>query len=272
MWGYALSFVFGTILGSFFNLVLFRKNTGESLVSGGSRCFSCGQKLTWLELIPIFSFIFLKGRCGHCGSKISLQYPTVELLVGLLALVVYFKILNSQFSIFNQFLISNFQFLNSLLVISYSLFVYYFAAFASLFLVATYDLRTKIIDRHFLYIFGFFSAIQFLLRGNFADDLASSFFMALPFYFLWLLSGGRWMGRGDADLAFFAALFLGFPLNLGMLFLSFWLGGLVGGLLLIFGRRVSLKSEIPFGPFLASAAFIAWYFAGEISVFYDIIW
>ncbi len=74
------------------------------------------------------------------------------------------------------------------------------------------------------------------------------------------------MGRGDTDLAFVASLFLGFPLNIGMLLLSFWIGGFSGILLLVFrGSKYGLKSEIPFGPFLALALFIAWYFGGLFS-------
>ena len=91
----AFVFIFGLILGSFFNVVLLRKNTGESAVKGGSRCFSCGKKLSWFELIPILSFIIQRGKCGPpaggCGSRISLQYPIIEILAGCLALAVYWR-------------------------------------------------------------------------------------------------------------------------------------------------------------------------------------
>lgn len=238
----------GLIFGSFFNVVLLRKNTGESIVKNSSRCFSCGQKLRPKEMIPILSFLWQKGRCRRCGSKISWWYPAVEFLTGFLALMVYLKTGASLWWIF------------------------YFVALAALFLVALYDIRTKIIDRHFLYVFGVFAFINFFIGKNFADDLASSFFIALFFYLMWRFSGGRWMGRGDADLAFLAALFLGWPQNIFMIFLAFWLGGLAGACLLIFkSGRWGLKSEIAFGPVLALAVFIVWYFSDFLAAFYGII-
>ena len=251
MWE-AFVFIFGLILGSFFNVVLLRKNTGESIIFNGSRCFSCGKKLWARDLIPIFSFLWQRGRCRYCGSRISLHYPIVEFLIGVLAVLIYIK----------------------LSVISYWLFLYYFAAFSFLFLTAAYDFRNKIIDRHFLYGFGLFALAEFLRKGlsagRLADDLASSFFIALLFYFLWRFSSGVWMGRGDADLAFLTAIFLGFPQNIFMLFLSFWIGALAGFVLLS-GKNFSLKSEIPFGPFLAVSLFLVWYFDNFLSEFYGII-
>src|SRR3990167_120346 len=241
---YFFIFALGTIVGSFFNVVLLRKNTGESIVKNSSRCFSCGKKLGPLEMIPVFSFLWQKGRCRHCGSKISLQYPAVELLTGLLAFMVYFKTGVSFWWLF------------------------YFSALGALLLTALYDLRTKIIDRHLLYIFGLFASVEFLLRKNFFSDLISSFFITLFFYLIWRFSGGRWMGRGGADLAFFLALFLGWPQNLFMIFLAFWLGGILGAYLLIFkSLRWGLKSEIPFGPVLALAVFLVWRFSDFSAAF-----
>jgi len=108
-------------------------------------------------MIPVLSFLWQKGKCCHCGSKISRQYPAVELLAGVLALAVYFKTGVSFWWLF------------------------YFSALGALLLIALYDLRAKIIDRHFLYIFGVFAFISFLSRNNFWSDLASSFFIALFF-------------------------------------------------------------------------------------------
>jgi len=266
-----LIFAFGAIVGSFLNVLLLRKNTGESIVAGGSRCFSCGKKLGVWGLIPILSFAMLRGRCRYCGSKISWQYPIVEILTGLTAYAVFFKlsISNYQFPNNFQFPIFNFQTPDWL-------FIYYFAAFSSLFLVAAYDFKTKIIDSHFLYAFGAFAVLEFLMRGwgdmrLLAGDLASSFFIALFFYLMWRLSLGRWMGRGDADLAFLTSLFLGSYANLAALFLAFWIGGIIGAILLIFAKSYSFKSEIPFGPFLALGAFLAWYFS-DVLGWFGVLW
>src|SRR3989338_618641 len=169
-------FAFGAIVGSFLNVVLLRKNTGESIVFGGSRCFSCGKNLKAQELVPILSFLWQKGRCKNCGSKISWQYLFGELIVGFITLALYSKFLDFKFAIF------------------------YFISFSLLYLVAMYDFRTKIIDPVFLYLFGFFALLSGVFRwtGNlfvFSDDLASSFLIALFFYLMWFFSRGTWMGR-----------------------------------------------------------------------------
>ncbi|MEK7560162.1 MAG: prepilin peptidase [Patescibacteria group bacterium] len=259
---YFSAFVFGAIIGSFLNSVLFRKNTGNSPLWGRSRCFSCGKKLSWLELVPILSFIIQKRRCGQCGSRISWQYPVVEILIAILAVLLNFK--------FSTRLpdgqVFNFQFW------------FYFTAFCSLFLIAAYDFRHKIIERHFLYIFGGFAVVNTVYRNIQIStyrylDILAALGIFLFFYLLWRVSDGKWMGRGDADLVFFSAIFLGYPLSLFMLLGSFWIGALFGVVLLItsFGR-ITIKSEVPFGPFIAIALFIAWYFSDMLTFLYEFIY
>ncbi len=215
---------------------------------GDSRCFSCQKKLQPHELLPILSFIFLKGTCGHCGSKISWQYPIVEIVTGFLAVVIY--------------------------PVPYALF--YFLAFSLLLLLALYDFKNKIIDSHFLYIFGAFAVAEairsWILGERFLfRDTFSSFFIAFFFYAMWRFSKGTWMGRGDSNLVFFLALFLGFPQSIAMLFLSFWIGAVVGIILLLTRRRrFTIKSEIPFGPFLAIATFMVWGFSDFFNAIYHV--
>lgn len=268
-------FTLGAVFGSFFNVLLLRKNTGESAVRAPSHCFSCGHKLGVWDLVPIFSFIFLRGRCRYCGSRISWQYPVVEFLVGVLAVVIYAK-----FTIFPDasFIIFNKEVADPRLLGNRGNFqcIWYFAAFSSLFLVAAYDFKTKIIDSHFLRVFGVFAVAEFAIRnwqaGEWVGDAVSAFLIALFFYLMWRLSGGKWMGRGDADLAFFTSLFLGFPLSVAGFFFAFWIGGIVGIFLLLFFKRFGLKSEIPFGPFLALGAGLTWCFVDALIGFYGIIW
>ncbi|MDO8523504.1 MAG: prepilin peptidase [bacterium] len=249
-------FFFGTIVGSFLNVVILRKNTGESIVWDSSHCFSCGHKLGPANLIPIFSFLFAKGRCGYCGSKISWQYPIVEFLVGIIFVLVYLKNTSSPSFYFA---------LPAMLRIALQA-----GAFSSLLLIAVYDYKQKIIDTHFLIIFSAFVVIPWIFwRELNLSDFISSFFITLFFYLMWRFSDGRWMGRGDVNLVLPLSLFLGWPINLAMLFISFWLGGLVGVLLLIFkNKKYGLKSEIPFGPFLVFACFIVWY----ASSFFESFW
>src|SRR5574343_2050011 len=83
-----LSFVFGAIVGSFLNVVSLRFNTGVGL-GGRSKCMSCGTGLTWKELVPIFSFLFQRGACKKCKSKISWQYPLVEFVAGVIFVLIF---------------------------------------------------------------------------------------------------------------------------------------------------------------------------------------
>ena len=145
-------FAFGTIIGSFLNVVILRYNTGEPIVNGKSACFSCAKKLSWYELIPIFSFAALRGKCGKCKSKISWQYPLVEFFTGLLFLAVYLK-LNGFY-----FLNSNNLFSLGNSVSKYSYF-YYLAVFSILIVITVYDLRHKIIPDLLVFSFAFISLI-----------------------------------------------------------------------------------------------------------------
>ena len=81
-------FVFGAIVGSFLNVIILRLNTGKSIVSGRSKCFTCAKKLKWHELLPIASFVFLRGKCSACKAKISWQYPGVETITGIFFCII----------------------------------------------------------------------------------------------------------------------------------------------------------------------------------------
>ena len=135
-------FVFGTIVGSFLNVALLRKNTGKSIVWEPSHCFSCGERLGPKDLVPIFSFLFFRGKCSYCGSKISLQYPIVEFLTGGLFLLVS----------------------NKIPVFNFLSFVFYASSFSALFLIVAYDFKQKIIDSNFFEIFTVFAITEAVLR------------------------------------------------------------------------------------------------------------
>src|SRR3989344_5580086 len=82
-------FLFGAVVGSFLNVVILRLNTGQSIVSGRSKCFTCAKKLKWHELLPIVSFVFLRGKCSACKTKISWQYPLVETITGIIFVLLF---------------------------------------------------------------------------------------------------------------------------------------------------------------------------------------
>lgn len=251
---YFFIFIFGTIIGSFLNVVILRYNTGESVVSGKSVCFSCAKNLSWYEMFPILSWVALRGKCGSCKSKISWQYPLVELSTGLLFLFISFQGLP----------LDNF---------------YYFAVFSILIVIVVYDLRHKIIPDLLSFSFAFISLIGLVVAQSTSDvgwanwdlwDLLAGPILALPFFLMWLLSRGRWMGLGDAKLALGIGWFLGLVSGVSAVILGFWIGAIVSVSLLLLqrlnliGKNLTIKSEIPFAPFLILGLLIVFFFDFDI--------
>ncbi len=268
-------FILGTTIGSFLNVVIYRYNTGLGITHGRSKCFSCGKTLQWYELIPLVSYVIQRGKCSQCQSKISPQYFIVELLTGLTFLVLYLQ---------NKDLLS-LNTTSGLLHLTYSLII------ASIFIVIlVYDVRHKIIPDGLVILLsilslgGLFVAADLSLRVPALIELLAGPILALPFALLWLVSGGRWMGLGDAKLALPMGWILGVSLGFSAIIIAFWVGALVGILLIFLDRlrsfsvhrfvlpfglhRITMKSEIPFAPFLILGLAIV-FFTG-INVLFDL--
>lgn len=252
--------IFGLIIGSFLNVIIFRLENGEKIINDRSRCLHCKHTLSWLDLIPILSFIFLKGKCRYCHSKISWQYPLVELLTGILFV-----------AIFNFFAQSgpalNWQYFNLL-------FWFYIA---SIFIVIfVYDLKHCIIPDKIIYPaivitlgFNLFSIIHyslFIIQSTF-NFLFPAFLASGFFYAIIIITKGKGMGGGDVKLAFLMGLLLGWPVILLSLFLSFIFGSIVGICLILIGKK-TMGSIIPFGPFLIIGTFIGLFWGEEIIEWY----
>lgn len=245
-------FIFGTIIGSFLNVVIYRYNSGTSPLTGRSQCFSCGKTLSWRELIPVFSFLASRGRCSQCGVRLSLQYPIVEILSGIIFVLV--------------FLLSKpIPEMVLLLVI-----------FSALLVIAVYDLRHQIIPDGLVALFAVLGLTMFFLLHDLSQafhfpyvwTLLAGPMLFFPFWALWAVSSGRWLGLGDGKLALGIGWFLGATLGGSAIMLAFWIGA--GYALVIMGvqkvlkntkNKLSMQSEIPFGPFLILATFIV-YFTG----------
>lgn len=240
-------FLLGLIIGSFLNVVIFRLNTGRSISRGRSKCLSCGKPLAWYELVPVFSYLFLRGKCKSCHAPISPQYPIVEFIAGV-SFVVLFWVAISRFGVTQEAFI-HFAFL---------------ATIASLFIVMIiYDIRHKIIPDQINFTFIALAMVSITWRYfTLPDFSAVNTFLAgpaiaLPFFLLWFFSKGRALGFGDVKLMLGMGWLLGLgTATLGVLF-AFWLGAVVGILLMVFSKRYSRKSEIPFAPFLIVGAGIA---------------
>jgi leader peptidase (prepilin peptidase)/N-methyltransferase len=258
-------FVFGSMVGSFLNVFLLRGGTGK-WKSGRSVCFSCGKTIEPIDMVPILSYLFLKGRCRFCKSKISSQYPLVEFLNGVLFLVIFYFFFNfGNLDILNVISVLNLWGIVSMLV-----------------LICFYDIKHKIIPtgpQTLLYIFTFLKILLDYFSKN--VDLKDSFwtfgagFLAsLPFFLLWVFSKGRWIGFGDVKLA----IPLGWLVGIGFIIQSIMMGYIAGGLLIVLFwvtkkisprllkfigfEKVNLgrKTEVPFAPFLIMGFLIMFLF------------
>lgn len=267
-------FLFGLAIGSFLNVVILRARFGKSL-GGRSKCFSCNHRLGIWDLIPVFSFMILGGRCRYCKSRISIQYILVEFLTGALFVLSFLH--------------------------SYSVSPLYFAVWdfvslaiisSALIVVFVYDLKHKIIPDGAVIIVGIMALFRIFVLyiggvggENLIFEFIAGHIAALPFFLLWFLSRGKWMGFGDVKLMLPLGWLVGWQLFLPSIALAFWLGALFVIIIKIYQKvfapifpalikklpDLHLKSEVPFAPFLIISALISLFFGsvvtGAMSIF-----
>lgn len=238
------AFIFGAIVGSFLNVVIWRFGTGRSVWAGRSICLFCAAPLRWFELVPILSFIWLGGRCRRCAGKISRQYPLVEFGTASLFGLTVWRV----------------GFAPALI----PWLLLYFAAISVLAVIAVYDLRHKIIPDPFVFAFVGLALVKTVVVGRLVSSLVAGAALFLFFFLLWFFSRGRWMGLGDAKLALGAGLFLGWPAALSAVALSFWTGAAAGLLFLLFSRSFTIKSEMPFAPFIILGTLTVFFFNVDV--------
>ncbi len=233
-------FILGLIVGSFLNVVGLRFRSGLTL-GGRSFCPTCGKKLSPLELVPVLSYLFLRGRCSVCKAHISYQYPLIELWTGVVFASLYF--------VFG-------------LTIQYLLLIAVFCIYT---VILIYDLRHKIIPDSLVYLSIVISLVyRFLAHGTFVDWLMGPILFS-AFGLIWLISRGRALGFGDAKLALSIGLLLGGPEGLSAIALAFWIGTLVTVPLMLFSRKgITMKSEIPFAPFMIFGAWVSVIFGFDL--------
>ena len=256
-------FLFGGAVGSFVNVIADRYNTGLSFLKGRSFCFSCNTGLKSIDLFPIFSFLFLKGRCRHCQSKIPVSALVTELLMGALSLLAAFK---------SGFLISG---ISILLTTNYLLLT---TIFAIILLISIYDLRHFIIPDSLLVAFFIFCIfyISLLTTNYWLHNLLSGLALSLPFLLIFLVSSGRWLGFGDVKYIAVIGFFLGIANGISAVIIAFWIGAVFSLTALslkylkshidlpILSNNLTIKSEIPFGPFLSIGIIISFYLNADL--------
>lgn len=241
---YIFFFLIGILFGSFFNVVGLRIPKKQSIVQPRSHCVSCGTFLSWYELIPILSFLLLRGKCRNCQTSISIIYPFIELLTGLLFAFSFYKLG------FTDELFISLSLISLLIIITVS------------------DLSYQLIPNRILFMFFFlfiFLRLLFPLHPWY-DSLIGSAVGFTLLLFIAIISKG---GMGGGDIKLFAV--LGYLLGLKAILLTFLLSVFAGSLFGVCGmmtKRLSRKSAIPFGPFIGIGALIAYFYEVEIYYWY----
>lgn len=245
-------FGIGLAFGSFINVLVLRYGTGMRL-KGRSQCLSCGHTLSWYELVPLLSFIIQWGRCRRCKTRLSIQYPLIELLTGIVFAVVIARSLPFAVTVLD-------------LVIWFYLIA-----------IVAYDTRHKIIPNGFAYPFIALSFLRLFVEGGEVTllNFLAGIILFIPFFCFWFFSKGRWMGLGDGKLALGIGWFLGLGAGINAIILAFWIGAAVALMLILLsrfhlfsgGKSLTMKSEVPFGPFLILGTLLVYFFNITIFVF-----
>lgn len=238
---YVLLFIIGLVFGSFFNVIGLRLPKNESIIYPGSHCVNCNHKLNWYELIPVFSYLFLKGKCKKCKTKISIQYPLIEIT--------------------NAFLYC----------ISFKLFGFTWDTLLSIVVVSIViitiisDCKYMVILDEVLIFGGIFSLIILFLMGGFTFTLrhiASGLVLFTVMLLVKIMGDKAFkqesLGWGDVKLTFVAGMILGFKLGLIYIFL----GALIALPYAIYTTLKRNDGMIPFGPFLALSMLILFWNSG----------
>ena len=250
-------FIFGLCFGSFVNMLVYRtaekykilkiKRADTSVRPYNKKrsfCDYCGKQLSWYENIPVFSWLFLKGKTKCCHKKLPLSYPMVELVMGILFVVCSFLGQPQELSL---------QFGLGLLIIVLLVFS------------AVFDLKYMILPDFSTVILIIISFLILLINKeniflNLLTMLGSAGFLLI----LNLITKGKGMGMGDVKLAVFMGLFLGYPKIVVTFYVAFIIGAIYGLILMIL-KKANKKSQVPFGPFMILGFFVAWWW-GEIIV------
>lgn len=243
MLNYIIVFLFGITVGSFLNVCILRIPMGESVVFGSSHCTTCGKQLNWWELIPLFSWLALRGRCSGCHSSISVQYPLIEAANGVLWMLVYHRFGLSLDTLLSCFLAS------------------------ALLVASVIDARTREIPPGTTITIAVLGVLRlFLHLDNWPSHLLGFITVSGLLLLILFLSGGAAVGGGDVKLMAGCGLFLGFRLNL----LAFFLGCLLGSIIHVARMKLcGAGRDLALGPYLAAGvmlsllwgdAMLGWYF------------
>jgi len=246
---YILIFILGLIVGSFCNVCIYRIPKNESIIYPASHCSKCRSKIKPVDNIPLLSFILLKGRCRNCKSKISIQYPMVEFLSGLIYLIIYLI-----YGLSVQTLI-------------------YIILSSALIIIAFIDLNEQIVPDVISlpgivtgFIISFFVPYISFINSALGVVVGGGIILIIALVGSMIFKKEA-MGGGDVKLAAMMGAFLGWRYIIISLFLGFFLGALVG-IFLVLSKIKSKEDMVPFGPFIALGSLITLLWGEKIIAWY----
>lgn len=237
--------IFGIIIGSFLNVCIYRIPNKKSIVYPSSFCPICGTPLKPLDLVPLLSYLLNSGKCKYCKVKISIQYPLIELLNGIIYILLFMKY-------------------------GLSILFFKYAVLSSLIIViAVIDLKTKEIPDE-LNAFGLLSGLLFSLLHNTKFSLIDGslgLLLGSAIFLLIAIASGGAMGGGDIKMIGMLGFAVGWKNILLLMLLSFVIGAVISVVLMLL-RIKSRKDYIPFGPFIALAYLITILYRNQIINWY----
>lgn len=252
--------VLGLFAGSFVNALVWRLRHKKDFVRGRSQCPNCHKKLSAAELVPVISWLWLRGHCRHCRKPISLQYPLVELATGLVFAASYYFWPHALITVSDKLLLAS-----------------WLAAAVGLMALVVYDLKYLILPNKIIYpallvaVLG--RAVYIAGQTGNRTDMLLDWLLAVTvaagiFWLLFHTSGGRWIGYGDVRLGLVTGTILADPaLSLLMIFLASLIGS-AAAIGLIAAGKAKITSKLAFGPFLICGAFASLLFGGQLIDWY----
>lgn len=239
---YVIVFLYGIVIGSFLNVCIYRIPKKENIATQRSHCMECGTQLKWYDLFPLFSWLFLRGKCRYCGTRISIQYPLIELING----VGYVLI----------FVVNGFNFISIL----------YCLCMSALLALSVIDWRTFEIP----VVFNIFILLLGVIRAALDFENILTYLIGMVavsgfLFILFLLTGGRGIGGGDIKLMGAAGLLLGWKGIVAAFFLGCVLGSVIHIILMIFFKK---DRTLAFGPYLSLGIFLAMFYGESLLDWY----
>lgn len=235
-------FLFGICIGSFLNVCIYRIPKKENITTTRSHCMACGNVIKWYDLVPVFSFLILGGKCRYCKTKLSVQYPTIELLNGLMYCLI--------------FAVMGFT-VRAVLAC---------AVCSALIVIAVIDWRTYEIPFGLNVFIACIGAINLCVDyREWLNYLIGAICVSGFLMILYLVTKGRGIGGGDIKLMAAAGLFLGWK----NIILAFVIGCVLGSIIHLIRMKASKAEHVlAFGPYLAGGIFVACLWGDELVKLY----